>query len=59
MFKYIVKRLALAVLILLGVSMIIYFLIRLMPETVYPSLSAAAVMLPLSTRSAKCVRKSC
>ena len=31
MIKYIVKRLALAVLILLGVSMIIYFLIRLMP----------------------------
>lgn len=31
MFKYIVKRLAYALLILLGVSMIIYFLIRLMP----------------------------
>ena len=31
MIKYIVKRLALAVVILLGVSMIIYFLIRLMP----------------------------
>ena len=31
MFKYIVKRLAYAVMILLGVSMIIYFLIRLMP----------------------------
>ncbi len=31
MFKYIIKRLALAVLILLGVSLIIYFLIRLMP----------------------------
>ena len=31
MLKYIIKRLALAVLILLGVSMIIYFLIRLMP----------------------------
>ena len=31
MLKYIVKRLALAVVILLGVSMIIYFLIRLMP----------------------------
>ena len=31
MLKYIVKRLALAVLILLGVSIIIYFLIRLMP----------------------------
>ena len=31
MFKYIVKRLALSVVILLGVSMIIYFLIRLMP----------------------------
>ena len=31
MLKYIVKRLAYAVLILLGVSMIIYFLIRLMP----------------------------
>ena len=31
MVKYIVKRLALAVVILLGVSMIIYFLIRLMP----------------------------
>ena len=31
MFKYIVKRLGLAIIILLGVSMIIYFLIRLMP----------------------------
>ncbi len=31
MLKYIVKRLAYAVMILLGVSMIIYFLIRLMP----------------------------
>lgn len=31
MFKYIVKRLAYALMILLGVSMIIYFLIRLMP----------------------------
>jgi len=31
MFKYIVKRLGLALLILLGVSLIIYFLIRLMP----------------------------
>ena len=31
MLKYIVKRLAYAVLILLGVSLIIYFLIRLMP----------------------------
>lgn len=31
MFKYIVKRLAYALLILLGVSMIIYFLMRLMP----------------------------
>lgn len=31
MFKYILKRLAMSVLILLGVSMIIYFLIRLMP----------------------------
>ena len=31
MLKYIVKRLALAIVILLGVSMIIYFLIRLMP----------------------------
>ncbi|MBE6660340.1 MAG: ABC transporter permease [Ruminococcaceae bacterium] len=31
MLKYILKRLALSVLILLGVSMIIYFLIRLMP----------------------------
>jgi len=31
MLKYIIKRLALAILILLGVSMIIYFLIRLMP----------------------------
>lgn len=31
MLKYIIKRLALAVLILLGVSMIIYFLIRMMP----------------------------
>lgn len=32
MFKYIVKRLGLSVLILLGVSIIIYFLIRLMPS---------------------------
>ena len=31
MFKYILKRIGLALLILLGVSMIIYFLIRLMP----------------------------
>ena len=31
MFKYILKRLLMSVLILLGVSMIIYFLIRLMP----------------------------
>ena len=31
MLKYIIKRLALSVLILLGVSLIIYFLIRLMP----------------------------
>jgi len=31
MFKYIVKRIAYAILILLGVSLIIYFLIRLMP----------------------------
>ena len=31
MLKYIVKRLALAVVILLGVSLIIYFLVRLMP----------------------------
>ena len=31
MFKYIVKRLALALLILLGVSLIIYVLIRCMP----------------------------
>ncbi len=31
MFKYIVKRLAMSLFILLGVSMIIYFLIRLMP----------------------------
>ncbi len=31
MLKYIVKRLAYAVMVLLGVSMIIYFLIRLMP----------------------------
>ncbi len=31
MFKYILKRLAMSVLILVGVSMIIYFLIRLMP----------------------------
>ena len=31
MFKYILKRLAASILILLGVSMIIYFLIRLMP----------------------------
>ena len=31
MLKYIAKRLLYAILILLGVSMIIYFLIRLMP----------------------------
>ena len=31
MLKYIIKRLALAVLILFGVSLIIYFLVRLMP----------------------------
>ena len=31
MFKYILKRLVMSVFILLGVSMIIYFLIRLMP----------------------------
>ena len=31
MFKYIIKRIAYSILILLGVSMIIYFLIRLMP----------------------------
>ncbi len=31
MFKYILKRLALSVVILMGVSLIIYFLIRLMP----------------------------
>ena len=31
MFKYIVKRLLLALLILFGVSMIIYSLVRLMP----------------------------
>ena len=31
MFKYIIKRLCMSVFILLGVSMIIYFLIRLMP----------------------------
>ena len=32
MFKYIVKRILLSILILLGVSIIIYFLIRLMPS---------------------------
>ena len=31
MLKYILKRLALSILILIGVSLIIYFLIRLMP----------------------------
>ena len=31
MLKYILKRIGLAVIILIGVSMIIYFLIRLMP----------------------------
>ena len=31
MFKYIIKRLALALLILLGVSLIIYILVRCMP----------------------------
>ena len=39
MFKYIVKRLAYALLILLGVSMIIYFLIRLMPVDFIPASS--------------------
>ena len=33
MLKYILKRLLLSVLILLGVSLIIYFLIRLMPTS--------------------------
>ena len=32
MFKYIIKRILLSILILLGVSIIIYFLIRLMPS---------------------------
>ena len=31
MFKYVLKRLAMSLFILIGVSMIIYFLIRLMP----------------------------
>jgi ABC-type dipeptide/oligopeptide/nickel transport system permease component len=31
MFKYVLKRLALSVVVLLGVSVIIYFLVRLMP----------------------------
>ena len=31
MFKYILKRLGLSVIVLLGVSVIIYFLVRLMP----------------------------
>ena len=31
MFKYILKRLGLAIIVLLGVSVIIYFLVRLMP----------------------------
>ena len=31
MFKYILKRLGLAIVVLLGVSVIIYFLVRLMP----------------------------
>ena len=31
MFKYIAKRLGLSVIVLLGVSIIIYFLVRLMP----------------------------
>ena len=31
MLKYILKRLGLAVVVLLGVSLIIYFLVRLMP----------------------------
>ena len=32
MFKYIVKRLLLSILILLGISIILYILIRLMPD---------------------------
>ena len=32
MFKYIVKRLLLSILILLGISIILYVLIRLMPD---------------------------
>ena len=31
MFKYILKRLGLSIIVLLGVSIIIYFLVRLMP----------------------------
>ena len=31
MFKYILKRLGLSIIVLLGVSVIIYFLVRLMP----------------------------
>ena len=31
MFKYVLKRLGLSVIVLLGVSIIIYFLVRLMP----------------------------
>ncbi len=41
MVKYIVKRLALAVVILLGVSMIMYFLVRLMPVSFIESKVAA------------------
>ena len=50
MFKYIVKRLLLSIIILLGVSMIIYFLIRLMPgdflEKNFASQIAQGTMTP-------------
>ena len=41
MLKYIIKRLALAVLILLGVSLIIYILVRCMPVSFIDSKIAA------------------
>ncbi len=50
MFKYIIKRLLLSILILLGVSIIIYFLIRLMPadflEKTFSSQLAQGTMKP-------------
>ena len=43
MFKYIVKRLALSIIVLLGVSIIIYFLVRLMPTSYVDEKFAAQI----------------